>query len=203
MKKKKLKKLINIIPGLLIFCSIFIFFGLLDFMPKAKTDFQTIIPSKDNPDFVYIVEMGFSSNGSFIAGKPVDVEVKVFFNYNNPNNSEIKWDEVEIGIGGQECYIYKDKVAQGKKVSRMVKLSNLKDKNIFITKQKVIFEQSGKQLIFSMLNVNGKPSVINNNKYINIEERSVWLSVVQNRIALSLTIIALALTLVQIFRELL
>lgn len=206
MKKNKFKLIkknaIYTIPVILIIWSIFVFFGILDFMPKAQSYFLEVIPHKENLDFVYIIEINFESNGSFIAGKPVDVDVKVFFNNKNPNNAHINWKDVEIGIGGQECYIYKDKITpQGKKFHRMVKLNKNKDKNIFSTKQKVIFEQSGNQLVFSMLYVDGKPAVINKTKFINIEERSVWLSVVQNRIALSLTFIALALTLIQMFRE--
>lgn len=186
----KNKKIIWGLSILLMSWGILAFFGIFDFIPKGEVSFMEATMS-DNHELQYFILTNFKTDGAFISGKPIEIHIELTkLSKNQPAS-----DNYEVQLGGSETYFYPKISRNGLFSSPRINLKK-SEENKWEGSVTAVFDQPGEFPIYTWIKNPESVIVGTSSKSINIEQRSTWLSVLQNRRIFALTLILVAFGLV-------
>jgi len=199
MGKIRIKlKWIYLIPLIFFIWSILSFFNIASFIPKAEYHFQEPYIIEIEKGIDYIITMNFVSDGAFVAGKKIDVEVEIS---RGIGKKFVDGDNI-IFIEGSSRYPKKER-AYGTYEGGMMYLMVIDGGEKLVGSELIYFSSPGEYNIYSGLifsNEDGQLGGKSENK-IHISGPEVWLNVEQNNRILALTLIIIAITLFSIFHQ--
>jgi len=174
------------------------FSGKFSFIPEAEYHFQEPYVVEETKGIDYIITVDFKSNGAFIAGKPINVEVEV---------SKLigkKFVEGEnfiiIGSSGSAYEYPLRKIEHGLYKGSIIYLRVMGDGEKLIGSKSIFFSSPGEYPIYSTLvffNEDVQIGIQTENK-IPISSSEAWLTIEQNNRIFSLTLVIVALALISL-----
>lgn len=198
-KKSHILKILQIIIVLVFFSLAYLaFVGIFSFIPEAEYHFQEPYVVEETKGIDYIITINFKSDGAFIAGRRINVEVEVS---RVIGKKFVEGDNfIMIGSSGSAYEYPLGKMDYGLYNGSIITLRVMGDGEKLKGSQSIFFNCPGEYPIYSnlvFLNEDDRIVIQSENKIL-ISSSEAWLPIEQNNRIFSLTLIIVALTLISL-----
>jgi hypothetical protein len=184
--KKGTRIIIISLAILFLIWGIFAFIGIFDLVPEAEISFVEATIGEDH-NIQWMVLTEFKTEGAFISGKSIRAHIELV---KGPEN-KISFENYEVNIGGSETFLYPKKISNGFFPSPIIELTK-SEENKWVGSTEIVFDQPGEFPLYTWIKSPDTIIIGKSSKIINIEPRSTWLSVLQNRRIFALTLILIS-----------